>query len=442
MKQTLLCGAAKACITPSAELLPRLYGLMGRTFCSVHDDLMLRVIAFSDGEHRALIVSFDLDKAPQPEENLNALSEATGVPVENILYFGIHTHTAPLTGPRPAFEQPRNEDTAAATKAYEDFVREKLLETAKTAVAALRPARIGTGRGESFLNVNRNQHYLCKAEDGNTYDLMGLGADFAGPVDHGVFVMKVESPGGEPIALFVNYALHNVVMICNEPCGDGRVGISADVGGNVSRSLEEVYGGVAVWSSGAAGVVNPIMMNQYFYPDPATGVRKGAQVHEAQSALAMLQVMAGRHTADIRRIVDGIRCEETEGPVGGTVAWSETPAENEDQTWKIRLQALRVGGTGFVGIGGELYTTLGRAIQEASPMKDTVVINHNASLLYDRGYILDDEALARVHVKAPGVDTGRWVPGGADAVNLPGTVQPSLERHTREMFEIIEKETI
>lgn len=67
-------------------------------------------------------------------------------------------------------------------------------------------------------------------------------------------------------------------------------------------------------------------------------------------------------------------------------------------------------------------------------MKDTVVINHNVSLLHDSGYILDDEALARVHVKAPGLERACFVPGGNRAVNLPGTVKASLEKHTCEMF--------
>ncbi|MBO6040893.1 MAG: hypothetical protein J6P58_06755, partial [Oscillospiraceae bacterium] len=143
MEHKLLCGAAKKCITPPETLLPRLYGLMGRKFCAVLDDIYLRVIALSDGENRALIVSFDLDKAPRPEENLRALTEATGIPEENILYFGIHTHTAPLCGPRPAFEAPKDEDTAAATAEYETFVQNQLLCAAKEALDALQPARLG-----------------------------------------------------------------------------------------------------------------------------------------------------------------------------------------------------------------------------------------------------------------------------------------------------------
>ena len=428
MEKKLLCGAAKRCITPPETLLPRLYGLMGRKFCTVLDDIYLRVIAFSDGENRALIVGFDLDKAPRPEENLRALAEATGVGEENILYFGIHTHTAPLCGPRPPFEQPKDDDTAAATAEYERFVQERLLDAAKEAVSSLQPARIGTGRGESYLNVNRNQHYFVKAADGKEYDLMGLGADPLGEVDHSVFVLKIESLAGEPIALFVNYAMHNVVMICNEPNGDGLVGISADVGGNVSRCLEEQFGGVAVWSSGAAGDVNPIMMNQYYYPDPATGVQREEKIHDAQAAQAMLKIMVGRHVEDIKGVLRTLRCDTDAAAVGGSVAWSETETEGDNPPWKIRLQALKLGDLGFMGIGGELYTTLGRAIRESSPMTDTVVINHNVSLLHDSGYILDDAALRRAHVKAPGMERACFEPGSQSARHREGLAGEAHKR--------------
>ena len=430
----LYCGASKKCITPSPELLPELYGLMGRSFSTVHDELYLRVIAFSNGESKALIVSFDLDKAPQPEAFLSKLSESTGIPVENILYFGIHTHTAPLCGPRPDFEKPKTEAAARATEKYEAFVLEKLLSAAEEALSAMEPARIGTGSGMSYLNVNRNQHYYYTASDGTEYDLMGLGADFEGPVDHTARVIKIENPEGRTIAMLVNYALHNVVMILNDPLGDGRVGIGADVGGNVSRCLEENYGGVAIWSSAAAGDINPVMMNQYFYADPLTGESRGMDVHSSEAAEAMLNIMTGRHLSDLKQIIKNISCEETDAFIGGDVQWSSTPTENPEESWDIRLQALRIGSLAFMGIGGELYTTLGKAVMDASPFENTWVINHNCSLIKDTGYILDDAALARVKVKAPGLNTSRWVPGGGHAINLPGTVRPSLEKYTELMF--------
>ena len=241
----LLCGAAKACITPPAEMIPGLYGLMNKRFASVHDDLYLRVIAFGNGEEKALVVGFDLDKAPRPEENLKALTEVTGIPEERILYFGIHTHTAPLTGPRPPFEQPKDEFTAATTARYEAMIAGKLLGAAKEAIASMREVRLGVAEGMSYINVNRNQVFEYEEpETGKIYRYLGLGANFEGPVDHFVRTLKAEDPDGKTVALLVNYACHNVVMIGNDADGQGNVAIGGDVGGNVSRMLEEKYGSV------------------------------------------------------------------------------------------------------------------------------------------------------------------------------------------------------
>ncbi len=435
MDKTLYCGAAKACITPDDGLLTKLYGLMKRRFCKVHDDLYLRVIAFGDGENKALIISYDLDKATQPDIFLPRLSEETGIPVENMLYFGIHTHTAPITGPRPPFEQPPDAETAQATAQYEAFLLDTLLDTAKKAIADMVPAKIGVGYGDSYININRNQTFHHEAEDGSVYDIMGLGVNPTGPVDHTVFVLKAENMDGESIAFFVNYAVHNVVMITNNADGKGNVALGGDIGGNVSQLLEKRFGGVAVWSSGAAGDINPVMMNQYYYSDPADGSRKSYEVDSDEPAKAALQLMVSRHLDDVVQTIRGIDCCQTAGAIGGIIDWTETPSTLPDVPYRIRLQALRIGSTAFMGIGGELYTTLGWAIQDASPFSDTVVINHNCSLICECGYILDDDAIERGNVKLPGSASPRSsIPGGMRPRNLPGTVKPELEKFSRRMF--------
>ena len=68
MKKQLFCGASKKLITPREDLLPYMMGLGGATFGKIQDELYVRVIAFSNGINQAMLVSFDLDKAPYPEE--------------------------------------------------------------------------------------------------------------------------------------------------------------------------------------------------------------------------------------------------------------------------------------------------------------------------------------------------------------------------------------
>ena len=74
----MLCGAARELITPPEDMLNHLSGLMNSSFGGVVDDLYVRVIALKYGDKKMLLVSFDLDKAACPQENLEALEKETG----------------------------------------------------------------------------------------------------------------------------------------------------------------------------------------------------------------------------------------------------------------------------------------------------------------------------------------------------------------------------
>jgi len=60
-------------------------------------------------------------------------------------------------------------------------------------------------------------------------------------------------------------------------------------------------------------------------------------------------------------------------------------------------------------------------------MQNTIIINHDASLMVRCNYIFDDETLAR--------DVPTMLPGYANSHMLPGYVLESLEKHTLEMFD-------
>lgn len=428
MTGSLYCGAAKGKITPEASLLPKLYGLMQKRFCMVHDDIFLRVLYLTNQSEQALLVGFDLDKAVQPEKYIKLLSEATGVPNDHILYFAIHTHTAPLTGPRKPFEQPPDEEAAEATAEYEGFLLEKLLKAAKQAMGSPVPVKIGIGYGNSFINANRNQIYHYTAPDGRRWDYPGNGLNPEGVVDHTAAVARFEDTNGVPVAFFVNYAVHNVAMICNDADGKGRVAISADIGGNVSKFLEESTGAVALWSSGAAGDINPVMLNQFAYSDPVTGERRVYEPVGDEAAKAALKVMSTRHYDDIRQIERSIRCEEVSGIIRGSQTYACAPLREGEGEYRVLLQALRIGNLLLIGSSGELYTSLGKVLRGQSDFPHTLVINHNRSLIADCGYVYDDETSALFDESCP---VRGELPGGGRGRTAPGTIKPALVESVR-----------
>lgn len=414
------CGAAKEEITPSAKLLPRLTGLLNQSFGGVLDPLFLRVIALENQGEKALLIAFDLDKAPYPKEQTAKLSASFGIPEENIFYFSTHTHTAPLTDKRP-YDGPNSmegkpADLLEATGVFEGQIEQALLRAAARALESLQPARLGIGKGQSYINVNRNQRYSVYDEAGHTQEEVALGVNPEAFVSREVDILRFETLAGEPIAFFLNYPVHCCVLhMC--ACMEEKLPVSGDIAGGVSHRMEARYPStVALWSSGAAGDVNPVMMNELYHPDPHTGAMVISRV--GMGAQAMLETLVARHWADVRRIAEDIVCDIEEAPIRACARWAEIPAR-DDEKYTVRLHVLRLGEVLLCGFSGELYTSYGEALKQLSPSPHTLLINHDGCLGARSGYIIDDETLRR--------DTSGNLPGMRHNRIPEGQLRAALE---------------
>ncbi len=428
----MLCGAAKSKITPDAALIHDLNGLGGVVFSQVLDDLYVRALVLDDGNNRLLFVVFDLDKAPWPERYLPMLSRLADIPEENITLAAIHTHTAPVTGWRPMegpnFIEHKPEHIQKATKEYEAFLETTVRETVQSAISNLQPVRLGWSTGESYININRLADYYVRREDGSIEVKIGLGQNPAVPVDRTLFVLKAESLDGELVACLINYPMHNCVMIGNRCGEDGGTLLSSDLGGNVCQLLETNYPGcTALWTSGAAGDVNPVMSNEIFYPDPCTGEQRSYILPAGDTApCMMLEVLAARHYADIQQVLENTYCNSEDIKLTGMVQWAEMPGSG-GIPYKIRVHLMKLGKIAFWGLGGELYSSIGKAITQALHDGHHFVMNHDSSLLANTGYIYDDETLLR--------DRDKSLPGRRNNNLLPGYALPALLKLTAKMWD-------
>lgn len=448
--QQLLCGVSRRCITPPAELLPRMRGLKQHRFAGVIDDLYIRAVVLGSAQSRVLILSFDMTTAPCTQEFLERLSAKLDIPVEHILFFSIHTHSVPFNSIDMEERERQSEDTLAASEEYTRFLHEQAMAAAVEAAAGPRPARMGWSWGESSINAVRLQEYTYLDEEGKPFPVCNLGMDVTKPADRTLFVLRVEDLQGNPLAFLVNYAMHNVATIWNDFDGNGAMGVSSDIGGRVSRLLEnENPGSVAVWSSGAAGDLNPLLLNEVYLPDPETGRTYEHMVRGTEHALTCLKIMSERHYADVKRTLQDVSCTETAGDAAGVIDWSVTPgcgcirhhgAPPEFLTGPdvpehtVRLQMVRVGGLTLYGAGAEIYSSIGRSMLDAAP-ENTVLITHNASTLCCSHYILDDETIARC-------DASRgfaMVPGYDEYRCQAGIMRQDLSTHTRQMTEELER---
>jgi hypothetical protein len=123
-----------------------------------------------------------------------------------------------------------------------------MLDAVRQAKARLQPALVGFGTGFSYLNVSRD------AVSDETH-LWTQATNLNAASDKTVAVVSFTTPAGDPIAAYVNYAMH--------PVNGYLVGItSADYPGAASRYVEQAFDEkmVMVFSQGASGDQNPLLL--------------------------------------------------------------------------------------------------------------------------------------------------------------------------------------
>ncbi len=383
----LMVGTSVRDITPTVEneLLPIPgIGTRDRPLVGVINRQHTRIIAFKKGDVRCLMICTETGKGPMGDVFCKMISEHTGIPVEAIFYTTTHSHAVPemMQGTFTAEEKPDDSNVLKWAR----MTLQEMLEGCDEALGNLRPAKAFVGVGESYIATNRNYPYVLE----NGTRKRTLGPYLKGAVDPTLTVLKFEDMQGKPIAFIINQACHAVTMIGNT-CLDGQPGLDPDFPGQVSRLLEEKYpGAVAMWTSGAAGDLNPFVSNQVMYPDPETG--EDVTVYTGEQRLR--DQIAFIHYDDIKRVLrDGMKPLDVR-----TLAYSEDrtgiPTEEGAPESVLSLQLLRLGDVAFLGTPGEYYSSIGKFIREHSLLPYTMVVDNTWNWPdSDIMYIEDDEGI-------------------------------------------------
>jgi hypothetical protein len=219
--------------------------MFGGSFSGVHDPIYARALVLDNGAQTAAVIAVDLAEIGDTTDVRQRIQHELGIPVDHIMITASHDHSAPRGGS----VTPGGLAHAATAESlvYSKTLNDKIVEAVKQAKAALQPARFGLGTGKADVNINRDQY----TEERGWF--MGYNPD--GISDKTVWVLKFETPAGEPIAVLFNYAVHSTVVL-----GTGE--LSGDLGGAASRYVEKKLGGkaVALYSMGPAGDQNPRIM--------------------------------------------------------------------------------------------------------------------------------------------------------------------------------------
>ena len=441
----MIAGFAEIEITPKEGYMPGEFGPQWASEGSI-GGLYANAAAFTSGEESLIFLSVDIlfFSAELANGVRRRISEATGVPVKNILTAGIHIHTGPTIDCK-CWGTPAEPEKAAVTA-------DKMVEVAIAAWNNRAEAALGTGICyDPRFSFNRD---YCM-DDGVIKTNVGYAKaprirGRAGAVDYSVNVMRVDDMNGNIKCFIVNYANHPD----NEP--GPRTKYSADYIGYMRRELKKVYGDgvIVLYFNGTAGDVNAA---DFWHSTDREGIATNNYPKVIGEGLAEDIVnMNPRIVADVTDPVFATVSKEhrvfTRKPTQENLEWAESVKHKmgtgelmdheeayaetflgfDEASWPeddyIEVQTVRFGPWTIVGIASELYTEIGLTIKRDSPYANTLVFQMANGI---HGYIPTDYILES---KAYPSKWGRLV-----TYLAPGTAGTIIEK-SLEQLEDMKKE--
>ena len=362
----------------------------------VHDELYATALVLEAGDAKAAVVSADLlfvgecFTAKVREE----VEHRTGIPGTSVFLCATHTHYGPTT---LGFE--KGEEAAPDEAAYLTNLVHLLAGAIQEAASKVEPVRIGVGRGDSDVGINRRE----RRPDGSII----LGQNSAGPVDREVIVVRLDGADGKPLAALVNFATHAVCQ------GGSMRTLSADFIGPMRNLVESAAGARCLFLQGACADINPVLMEASFEPARKSGVLLGGKVvkvfeaiaTEEASGVASISAEVGLPAktfgseTETREAIDSLeedlRKLQEEGAAPGRIRWCQKRLDRARQALECILRdealppvasevaALRLGDVVLLMAPGEVFNEIGTEIKTRAPLADTLFVGYsNGSIGY------------------------------------------------------------
>jgi hypothetical protein len=382
-------GSAAVPITPPLGIpMAGYYSERGAE--GVHDELHAKAVVVESGRRAAALVVLDLITTPRAlvEEARREIERTTRVRGADVMISATHTHTGPLLDRNNAFG-----GRSDAVRDYLSALPGKIAEAVRRAEARLGPARALAACGrEDSIAFNRRYHMKDGTVGWNPGKLnLGI-VKPAGTIDPEVPVVYFESEGGQPLAAYVNYAVHL------DNVGEAR--ISADLPFTLARALADFKGPemVTVFSAGCCGDVNHIDVR---WREPQRGQANAARMGtilaaevlrtwprlepveadavRARSAIVPLALPAISE-ADVARSREVIaRLEDPKAPRPKFLEMVDAfktrdVAGRRGRPLEVEVQVIALGDElAWVALPGEIFVELGLAIKQDSPFRRTII---------------------------------------------------------------------
>jgi neutral ceramidase len=429
-QQQLHAGVAVADITPPVGY--RMCGYFNeRLSTGVLNPLHAKALVVRQGDRRAALAFCDLIglSADVSQRARAQVQREIGIPAENILLAGTHSHTGPLY-----FDALRDYLHEKAVAKYgqdpceqRDYPAELvagIVKAIKEADAQLRPVQAQAGVAQQ-QGLSFNRRFLMK--DGIVRFNPGvLNPDIvrvAGPIDPGVGMVLFHAAGGSDFfAGLVNFALHLDTT--------GGTLYAADYPYFVEQNLREKFGPdfTLLFGTGTCGDINhidvrtkdrlkPEVIGATLARTVAAGLGQAKAVSKPSLAVrrAVVEVPMQQFTADeieqARKDMDKIgtrdlsfldqvrayKIMDVQGRGGSTIC--------------LEVQVFRLSDeVAVVGLPGEVFVEHGLAIKQASPFPVTLVIELCQD---DVAYVPTSKAFTEGSYETV---NSRIAPGGGEAM--------------------------
>ena len=380
-------------------------GAWGRTaeYFVLYDDLKAKALVLSDGavenglKKRIAIVSVDLllvynggvegqpDFVEQIKREVNTQLKEKGESME-VIVVATHVHAAPDM--KGLYIQP-------------------IVDAIIRANDNLQPAKMAVGVASASGMFNRIER---QAEKPRTqlivHDRCGqnygeyLKLHPRDPINNQIGIISFVNLKGNNIGLIVNFAAHPVIFGDKSPSQANNV-VSSDFPGYVEREIARDLGGEVLYLQGAAGDINP-------WCSLATGDEAESQVE--------------RFGTEISKSVLRALSKFTDYNTKTAISFRSDSVLNEQPPYagfhyhlkSAEIHAILFGATtALITTPGELFSKLGKDIQNGSPVKNTFVLGYTNDAI---GYIPEGdycgpESLATAYSTHP-QDAVMFIPCG------------------------------
>jgi neutral ceramidase len=365
----LQAGTGKASIDPPAALFP-IRNNADSPLIGVHDSLYARALVLKSANATAIVVVADLIVLPEElyELAIERIAATYSVSKEHIFLSATHTHTVPWS----------------TDNGYGQVAVDGMLAAIEQATHRMEAVRVGSAAGKVSINVNRDEAFGAG---------FILGQDPDGASDKSVRVVGFIRADGSPLAILANYAVHAVSLYSSDTAGEHAALVSADIPGVVDRFVDDHYGPEhteTLWTSGAAGDQNPILMSFYAEPQSNGEVARS----DMKAAGFMLTERLGQALArEIIRATDRIQAEPVRTPLRGRQVVANCPSKLDPASQlSLRISYLGIGPVDLLGVSGEVGTLIDQHLREKLPGRTllTLTLTNGYS-----GYVPDDASFAR-----------------------------------------------